>query len=302
MEELNESIMNSETSLNEVEQKVEMTSTEEPKLDSATVADEMQTVESEQTVSDEKFEEPVVDYSAYTREALVEALKELLNDDIMKIKNRVASIRSTFTDLTKKYQAEQYEAFIAAGGNKEEYQPADDRVVDEYKKCVNKYRDRRQKHQEEQEAIKQRNLEKKQELLEELRRLLDSEDTLKKTYDDFSALQEKWKTIGEVPRGEANNLWQSYHFLIEKFFNKVKYEVYRVYALQRKRKNKLSAANPNMKRSSMPQQPKLTAVNQTQIKSCLHRENQTKRLSLSQACNNFIAQREIFFYCRTLIF
>ena len=222
MEELNESIMNSETSLNEVEQKVEMTSTEEPKVDSAIAADEMQTVESEQNVSDEKFEEPVVDYSTYTREALVEALKELLNDDILKIKNRVASIRSTFTDLTKKYQAEQYEAFIAAGGNKEEYQPADDRVVDEYKKCVNKYRDRRQKHQEEQEAIKQRNLEKKQELLEELRRLLDSEDTLKKTYDDFSALQEKWKTIGEVPRGEANNLWQSYHFLIEKFFNKVR--------------------------------------------------------------------------------
>ena len=146
MEELNESIMNSETSLNEVEQKVEMTSTEEPKLDSATVADEMQTVESEQTVSDEKFEEPVVDYSAYTREALVEALKELLNDDILKIKNRVASIRSTFTDLTKKYQAEQYEAFIAAGGNKEEYQPADDRVVDEYKKCVNKYWENIGKH------------------------------------------------------------------------------------------------------------------------------------------------------------
>ena len=48
------------------------------------------------------------------------------------------------------------------------------------------------------------------------------EETLKQTYDEFNAIQEKWKAIGEVPREQMNDLWQNYHFLIEQFFNKVK--------------------------------------------------------------------------------
>ncbi|MCF8332476.1 MAG: DUF349 domain-containing protein, partial [Bacteroidales bacterium] len=55
-----------------------------------------------------------------------------------------------------------------------------------------------------------------------LRELINSEETLKKTYDDFKALQEKWKEIGMVPKSEVNELWKNYHFLVEKFFDKVK--------------------------------------------------------------------------------
>ena len=35
-------------------------------------------------------------------------------------------------------------------------------------------------------------------------------------------MQDRWKEIGMVPRTEINNLWQNYHFLVEKFFDKVK--------------------------------------------------------------------------------
>jgi len=75
---------------------------------------------------------------------------------------------------------------------------------------------------EEEERIKQENLTLKQAALEELRQLIDSEESLKTTYDEFKKLQEKWKEIGAVPKNEVNNLWQNYHFLVEKFFDKVK--------------------------------------------------------------------------------
>jgi hypothetical protein len=45
---------------------------------------------------------------------------------------------------------------------------------------------------------------------------------LKKTYDEFRAIQDKWKEIGQVPATEITNLWNNYHFLIEKFYDKVK--------------------------------------------------------------------------------
>ena len=75
---------------------------------------------------------------------------------------------------------------------------------------------------EEEERIKQENLKLKQAALEELRQLIESEESLKTTYDEFKKLQEKWKEIGAVPKNEVNNLWQNYHFLVEKFFDKVK--------------------------------------------------------------------------------
>ncbi|HOP12471.1 MAG TPA: DUF349 domain-containing protein [Lentimicrobium sp.] len=70
--------------------------------------------------------------------------------------------------------------------------------------------------------MKIQNLEAKNHILEELKVLISSEETLKKTYDEFKVLQERWKAIGMVPKTEVNTLWQNYHFLVEKFFDKVK--------------------------------------------------------------------------------
>ena len=51
---------------------------------------------------------------------------------------------------------------------------------------------------------------------------INSEETLKKTYDEFKHLQDRWKEVGMVPASELNNLWQNYHFLVEMFFDKVR--------------------------------------------------------------------------------
>lgn len=171
----------------------------------------------------EQEAEPEVDYSALSREELLAALNELLNEDVSKIRNRVSAIRNQFNTLNKEVEKQAFEAFIAEGGNKDEYQYSNDAVADAFYKAYDTYRTRRQKMQEEQEAAKKRNLEAKQQILEELRALIDKdEETLKQTYDEFNAIQEKWKSIGDVPREQMNDLWQNYHFLIEQFFNKVK--------------------------------------------------------------------------------
>ena len=199
-------------------------------------APEVQTTEPENTQNDneatpeeaekaeEITEEPVVDYSGMSREELTEALKELLTtDDITKIKNRVAAIKERFTEADKEAKKAAFDKFIEEGGNKEEYEGGDDAISEAYRKTYNVYRERRQKHINELEAAKQHNLESKKQILEELRSLIDNEnESLKHSYDQFNAIQERWKTIGEVPRTELNGLWQNYHFLIEQFFNKVK--------------------------------------------------------------------------------
>ena len=171
----------------------------------------------------ETEEEPEVDYTSMTREELLSAFNELMNEDINKIRNRATTIRNQFNLLNKEMEKQAFEAFLADGGNKDDYHPTNDALAETFYKAYDEYRARRQKMQEELEAQKQRNLEAKQQILEELRSLIDKdEETLKQTYDEFNAIQDKWKGIGEVPREQMNDLWQNYHFLIEQFFNKVK--------------------------------------------------------------------------------
>ncbi len=167
--------------------------------------------------------EPEPDYSAYTREELVAAMRELMQEEVQKIRNRVASIRTRFNELNHAAQQATFEAFLAGGGNKEDYQPATDAVAEEFHALHDRYRAARQKYIDDLEEAKKRNLEAKQQLVEELRQLVDSEDEqVRSALDKFNDIQERWKGIGEVPRDQMNDLWQNYHFQIEQFFNKLK--------------------------------------------------------------------------------
>ena len=203
-----------------VEQKNEVSAETAP----VTETEVEQPAESAETPQTDAAEAPVADYASMSREELTQALAELLNDpDISAIKNRVGDIRLRFLDLNKEVHRQQFETFIAEGGNKDEYEQKDDEVAINFFKTYDIYRTRRQKYQEEQEAEKQENLKQKQQILEELRTLVNSdEEQIKKIYDDFNALQDRWKAIGDIPRESQNDLWQNYHFLLEQFFSKIR--------------------------------------------------------------------------------
>lgn len=168
------------------------------------------------------MEEPTVDYSNMDRKELVEAMKVLLEEDVANIKNRVSQLRTRFNELTDQMHNEALKKFLDEGGNKEDFKMEDDQTGRTFYKLYGTYRERRQQHLEHLEAEKMKNLEAKKAILEELRTLLNSEEeSIKQLYENFNALQEKWKSVGEIPRDQNNDIWQNYHFLIEQFFNKV---------------------------------------------------------------------------------
>lgn len=164
-----------------------------------------------------------------TREQLVEKLEDLVKDsNVNDIKSSVSAIKVAFLKLNKEFKHEEYQKLAQQNDDAEPesaQEPVilqDDAVEERFKAAFNIYKQNKAKYNEEQEKIKIQNLEAKNLILEELKVLINSEETLKKTYDEFKALQERWKTIGMVPKSEINTLWQNYHFLVEKFFDKVK--------------------------------------------------------------------------------
>ena len=116
------------------------------------------------------------------------------------------------------------EQFLQNGGAAEAYQHKEDPLEHRFNEAFGIFKANRAKQNEDLEKQKQENLTKKQAILEELKGIIASDESLKKTYDDFRGLQDRWKEIGPVPSSENANLWNTYHFLVEQFFDKVKIE------------------------------------------------------------------------------
>jgi len=164
-----------------------------------------------------------VGYEQMSRDELLEALEKFVNEeDVNIIKSRIALIKVAFLKKTKAEKEERYQNFLTEGGDKEEYHPSEDPQEVKFNEIFDIYRQKRAVFLDSLENEKIENLRKKQEILDALKELINSEETLKRTYDDFRDLQDRWKDIGMVPKTEVNNLWQNYHFLVERFFDKVK--------------------------------------------------------------------------------
>ena len=171
----------------------------------------------------EKVEDEIIDYDSLSQEELVVMLELIVQEDeVTRIRNKVALIKVAYLKLQQAEEEKQLESFLMEGGDKINFTPEESDLDHRFTIAFKVYSRKRRAFLVELEKEKKTNLEAKKIILEELKALIDSEESLKKTYDDFRGLQDKWKEIGMVPKADVNNLWQSYHFLVEKFFDKVK--------------------------------------------------------------------------------
>ena len=172
--------------------------------------------------SKELTEEEVQELSTLDRQGVVERLEALYAArELEESKNMVALLRIKYKERTGVEKKAALDKFLEGGGNKAEFRFSD-ALEERFQAVSQKIRDYHQQKREELERLMEENLRKKQALLEELKRLIEDEKPLKQTYDEFNKLTETWREIKPIARPQSNNLWQSYHFLVEKFFEKVR--------------------------------------------------------------------------------
>ena len=188
------------------------------------VADEViPEMENAPEMDDEELVEDSIELDGLNKLLLVEMLEQLVqNADVQSIKDKVAAIRLHFNKLNKEDMDNELDQFLQGGGEAESFQHVEDPIEQRFNAAFGIFKANRAKQNEDLEKQKVENLAKKQAILDELKEIIASDDTLKKTYDDFRALQDRWKEIGSVPAAENSNLWNNYHFLVEKFFDKVR--------------------------------------------------------------------------------
>ncbi len=204
---------------NQSSDEVEKTSAQNP--DSQAVKEkELEDLGPEESEEDEDDnQEDHNHFENLSLESLVSAFEKMLKtDDIKVIRNQVEQLRSAFESKYNTLFEEKKATFLEEGGLEidfEFYNPhkkSYDLLLRDYKRKRNTFYKNIEQRQKE-------SLNNRLELIEELKGLISIDQDINTTYKQFKDLQSRWKSVGAVPRAEANNVWRTYHHHVNIFYD-----------------------------------------------------------------------------------
>ena len=165
----------------------------------------------------------LADYANLSEVELINALRTLLaSEDFESVREDIDAIKIYFFRLYRANIEAQKAAFVAAGGNLEEFKAEPDPYELDLRNLLKQYQDRRNEHNKRSDELKEENLLKKYEIIEEIKALINNKESINKTFHDFRELQNRWREIGSVPQAKLKDLWDTYHHHVENFYDFIK--------------------------------------------------------------------------------
>ncbi|MDD4755560.1 MAG: DUF349 domain-containing protein [Prolixibacteraceae bacterium] len=165
----------------------------------------------------------LTDYSKFSMIELINTLRNLLNEAGEKdIKRDVESIKAHFYKKLKEDVELQKQKFIEEGGKEEDFESEENPYENDLKELLKEYRQVRIEYSKKLEQDKEINLQVKYEVIEEIKSLIHKEESINKTFQEFRELQKRWREIGLVPQSKVKDLWDTYHFHVENFYDYIK--------------------------------------------------------------------------------
>jgi len=162
------------------------------------------------------------DYSADTNAELVDALKVLIGQEVDSVKDDVEIIKQLFYKRIKIEVEELKKAFMEDGGEELDFLAPKDELEERFKSLLNEFRIKKASLMAQIEKDKETNLLQKQHILGQMKALVDSNDDVSVHINEFRALQQKWKSIGQVPASASTELWKQYNLYQESFWDLIK--------------------------------------------------------------------------------
>jgi len=162
-------------------------------------------------------------YASMEKHELIQRLKLILESELnQESRDRAESIKIHFY---KKHNAEIEEIkrkFIEEGGVEADFKPGKDEIEIEIKGLLQQFREKKAEVVKNFEKEKEKNLKEKLLIIDEIKHLINGQESFEKTFNDFRALQKRWKDSGMVPSQSVKHLWENYHHAVESFYDYIK--------------------------------------------------------------------------------
>lgn len=179
--------------------------------------------EDDETAGEEADDE-MFDYSGYSQVELVNTLRDLVEGDDSSVlaERRINLIVAAFNRKVKDNLLEHKNKFMADGGSEDEFQIEEDPYENDIRELLKKHRQSKFEQAKKMEVEKEANLQRKYSIIEEIKNLLNTEESINRTFQEFRELQKEWYDIGPVPQSKMKDLWDTYHFHVENFYDYIK--------------------------------------------------------------------------------
>jgi len=162
------------------------------------------------------------DYTASTKGELIETLKSLISKEVDAVKEDVETIKQLFYKKVKADIEDLKKTFLDDGGEEIEFLAPKDELEEAFKALLNEFRSKKAALMAKLEKEKETNLLQKQHILEQMKVLVESNDDVSIHINEFRSLQQKWKSIGQVPASASTELWKQYNLYQESFWDLIK--------------------------------------------------------------------------------
>ena len=159
-----------------------------------------------------------------TCEEVVAKVKILAQDPLNAPKEELEKLKLLFYKLHRANVEAAREAYIAANETADGFQYSN-AIEEEYKAAVSIIKEKRAEQQKAEEQERENNYERKEAILSRIQEMLENADKEQASYNDFKALQQEWKAIGEVPASKSADQWKRYQQLTERFYDILKLNI-----------------------------------------------------------------------------
>jgi hypothetical protein len=164
-----------------------------------------------------------IDYSALTREDLLDRLQELMdNKNIRDLRSDVDNIKINYYKKYKLEVEQKRKQFVEKGGDIDDFTAPDDPLEPRIKELLKRYRDLKAESNKTQEQEKIGNVDKKYAVIDKIKDLINRKESINKTFQEFRELQKEWRSIGLVPQQNLKDLWETYNHHVETFYDYIK--------------------------------------------------------------------------------
>ncbi|MDR2027627.1 MAG: DUF349 domain-containing protein [Prevotellaceae bacterium] len=160
-------------------------------------------------------------YSFLSRQNLLNELKTLVdNFPVERIRKDVEAIKEAFYKDRGDFSGSNDEGEGEDDGLNDEH--IADPVEEEFEKYLDEYKNKRYEYVRIVESQREENYKQKLAIIEELRELIKEEEDLNLTFQKFHDLQNRWREVAQVPQNHIKDLWDTWHYNVEKFYDYVK--------------------------------------------------------------------------------
>lgn len=219
------------TQQNPVEQPVETSAQAEEMVESAECAPETKNENNNESEPQTPEEEPVAleeeeeekEYAIpQSKTEILERLDALCQNAGQSEKAELDILKQSFYKFLRDERAAALAKFVEGGGSAEEFEPEPDESEKTFKDLMGIIKKERAKVLEEENKLREANLEKKKNIIEQIKALASTPDEASANYDTFNKLQKEWKEINPIPVTATNEIWKSFHFCIEQYYDLLK--------------------------------------------------------------------------------